>query len=560
MDTTIKRSDLQARDICFLLDINYMGGLFRFSTFPIDIDDEQENTTIRYFGGLADPDINMQTEIVGFNPESNKISLELIFPDINWVTEWTRGRVLDNASCQLSMITVKNNKTNFTMQNRVSLFSGFASGAIFGTPDKPTGHVAFTIENDLLITDRKVIQDYQYLEKFEFPLIWNPSEGKIIPFVFGKPGGWPRPGGDYFDFNGNSGAVPTYSGIFTNGSLFEFIVSYDVTPAGNIRVFDSEGGFFENPIETATDSNGQIYSYVAYNFGSPPELVDNNFNATGVQDLTYWLDFSDSNGAQTSPYTDGILQGAGDICIYFLERSGLAFDVEAWHGVRLFLNKYKFDGYINDPNSTWFEWLKESIIKYLPIEVVNSGRGLKPVVNLYFTSEEINPSHYVTDSGDFQIVTGLQPLDVEIVNSIKLFYAFDGAYEKFNAILRFNPDLDPRKNYMPTYIPTQIGKMSMEQYGLQEKIIEIYNLYDLDTAMRIGHDMLRMQAMGAMALEVSAAASMGYIDVGDILSLSSSHLGFTNYKCQIVSKSWQGNRWRFIIHLENNSLINPNQS
>jgi len=101
--------------------------------------------------------------------------------------------------------------------------------------------------------------------------------------------------------------------------------------------------------------------------------------------------------------------------------------------------------------------------------------------------------------------------------------------------------------------------MSLEQYGLQEKTLELYHVYDLDTALRIGHDKLRLQAFGAMAIEVSAAPKFGYLDLGDILSLSSEALGFDNYKCQIVSKSWQDNRWRFIIHLENNSLINPNQ-
>ena len=62
METNIKPSDLQGRDICFLLDIEYAGAVFRFSTFPINIEDFAENTTIQYKGGLlSDPDINLQT-------------------------------------------------------------------------------------------------------------------------------------------------------------------------------------------------------------------------------------------------------------------------------------------------------------------------------------------------------------------------------------------------------------------------------------------------------------------------------------------------------------------
>ena len=556
MDSLLKPSQLQGKDICFLLDIEYYGVLYRFSTFPIDIEDTASNQTIRYIGGLSDPDINQQTQIVGFNPEANKISIELIFPSVNWISEWTKGRVFDSSVCQLSIITAKDHKTTYTMQSRVSLFKGAASGAIFGTPDKPQGHIAFSIENDLVITDRKIIQEYQYLEISEFINIWSPSEGKIQPFVFGSPGSYPRPLSDGFDFLGRDAATPAYVIEFTS-AIIRFLIAYDLTESGSVRVYDSRGGYFENPIETDIDSNGQIYSYVALD-GTTPEEFD-NFDTSGDTDIEYWTDWTPSNGSVLSPYSNEAINGAGDICIYFLEKSGLDYDFEAWSGVRLFLNKYKFAGYINAPDATWFEWLKESIIEYLPIEVVNGANGLRPLVNLYFTSDYINPSHHISDNGDFQIITGLQPLDTEVINKINMFYCWSGIYQRFNAVLRFKPDMDLTKNDLANRVPSQIAKMSLEQYGLQEKTLELYHVYDLDTALRIGHDKLRLQAFGAMAIEVSAAPKFGYLDLGDILSLSSEALGFDNYKCQIVSKSWQDNRWRFIIHLENNSLINPNQ-
>ena len=45
---TIKRSEIQEGDICFLLDIEYYGAVYRFSTIPIDIEDITENTVIPY--------------------------------------------------------------------------------------------------------------------------------------------------------------------------------------------------------------------------------------------------------------------------------------------------------------------------------------------------------------------------------------------------------------------------------------------------------------------------------------------------------------------------------
>lgn len=558
METNIKPSDLRGRDICFLLDIEYGGAIFRFSTFPINIEDLAENTTIQYNGGLSDPDINLQTQIVGFNPEQNKLSLELIFNNINWVTEWTKGRVLDNAVCNLSMITVRDNKTPFSMQTRIGLFSGRATGAIFGTPDRPIGHVAFTIENNLVVTDRKIIQEFQYLDISEFPRRDEKVQGKIIPLVFGKPGPYPVPiDSDSFDFFDTIRATPAYP-IDSQTLYVIYIVAYSLIEATQLRIWDNTGGNFVNPVQAAIDSNGEFFSYVQYNVAGS-NVEDNSFFPAGDDDQEFWVQWSEFSGAIPNPYGQGYLEGAGDICIYALEKSGLKYDYAAWAGVRLYLNKYKFAGYINDTEATWFQWLQDSIIEYLPIEIVNTGNGLKPVINLYFASDEINPSHYVSDNGDFQIITGLQPLDVDIVNKISIYYSWDGFGKKYDSVLRLRSDMDPRLNYIANSIPSQLGKISLEQYGLKEVVYEIPHLYDLGTALKIAHDKMRLLAMGALAVEVSAAPKFGYFDLGDILSLSSDHLGFTNYKCQIVSKSWQANRWRFIIHLENNSLINPNQ-
>ena len=89
MQSYIKKSDLEGKEICFLLDVDYQGSIRKFSTFPIDITDTADNTTIPYFGGLNDPDITEQTDFVGFNLEANVVPIELIFYDVDWVYEWS---------------------------------------------------------------------------------------------------------------------------------------------------------------------------------------------------------------------------------------------------------------------------------------------------------------------------------------------------------------------------------------------------------------------------------------------------------------------------------------
>ncbi len=50
--------DTQDGEICFLLEVDWLGMKYRFSTLPIDLVDSQSGQTFRYNGGLGDPSID----------------------------------------------------------------------------------------------------------------------------------------------------------------------------------------------------------------------------------------------------------------------------------------------------------------------------------------------------------------------------------------------------------------------------------------------------------------------------------------------------------------------
>ena len=154
---TIKRSEIQEGDICFLLDIEYYGAVYRFSTIPIDIEDITENTVIPYRGALEDPPVNLQSDLLGVDLEANTISLELIFEEVDWVSEFLKGRTLNDALCSLSMVIVSEGSTSFTQQDRIGIFTGRALDAIFGDPEAPKGTISFTIENSVNVRDVKLL-------------------------------------------------------------------------------------------------------------------------------------------------------------------------------------------------------------------------------------------------------------------------------------------------------------------------------------------------------------------------------------------------------------------
>ncbi len=98
--------------------------------------------------------------------------------------------------------------------------------------------------------------------------------------------------------------------------------------------------------------------------------------------------------------------------------------------------------------------------------------------------------------------------------------------------------------------------MSYSRYGLRETVMELPFVWDMHTAYRIARDKIRMTALGAYGVEVFAFPSFGYLQIGEVISFTSHNLGLDEHKCQIVGKSWSGGKWRFVLHLEDNSIVN----
>ena len=560
---TIPKSRIEQGDICFLLDISYYGAVYRFSTVPIDIEDLAENTTIPYRGALSDPPINLQSDLLGVDLEANTISMELIFEEIDWVSEFLKGRTLNDALCELSMVIIQDGKTDFTQQDKLSIFKGRVLGAIFGSPDAPKGTISFTIENSVNVRVVKLLGPEHVILEDNYSIgIIEQSKGKVVPFIFGNLGTAPREAANTVVFDDDLHVAPAYQAGGTPTLLTQYFqVAYHpvYSPSNSlIQIFDGQGGSFSNYAITAVDNKGFIHTYVPFyitGFGTPEgtNVQFDNFQVSSPElSFTYYASWGQSNGGYPNIDGAGPLEGAVDISLYALEKSGLFFDYSSWQGLSAVLNRYKFGGYVNDLDINVYDWVKDNIWDLLPIMVVNGGKGIQAALNLYTYSQEIIASHNIIESGEFEIISPLTPLEGEIINKITIRFGWAGQLGSFRAQVVIDPTLaedEPMKYRDP------LAYISYTRYGLREKVIEAPYVYDFQTAVRIARDKIRAHALGNYAIEISAAPKYGYLDLGDIIAISSNTVGLTEHKCQIVSKSWNDNRWRYVLHIEDNPLV-----
>jgi len=519
----------------FFLEINYYGDVFRFSTYPINLIDTVTGDNISFEGGLDEVDYQQQSKLVGYNLDQDSLSLELHFKGINWVAEWIGKRTLDGSNCVLFLGNSETTKINELERLAV----GRVHDSIFGYPDKIIGWTSFSIENNQSSQGTiRVLPDYYKMSPEDFEELIPSFIGATAPFILGLPARsyWVSPVQSLLNQDRLSGA-PAYVVRFVTALLaIHIFVAYGRIQASRVRIYN-RNGWMDGLIQIAQDVNGRDYSYVDQ---QSPIASHNFFIDREDTGAVFWTEFNPLyGGGVLNPFGPGLLTGGGDICLYFLGLSNIDYDYSNWHSIRSLLNDYKFSGYINDPEVTIWEWLQESIISLLPIEIINIGRGISPVVNLLLDNNPI-PSTYLIDNSDSRIITGLQPIDIDIVNSVRINTSWDGQVEKFKSSTIVNCD------------NSQIARNSVDLYGVQELEVDSPYVYDPITASKIAHDIIALQGLKRYAIELSTTDRYSYISVGDIISISSDRLGFDSVVGQIIGKSWQDPEWNYIIQLTTN--------
>lgn len=564
------QDDFAGMEMCFLLDIDYLGKLYRFSTIPIDLEDQAELSTIRYEGGLEDPDINQSTSFLGTQVDTESVALELIFVDIDWVTEWLQGRTLELAKAALYAVPISEEKTSYTIQDRIPLFLGKATDPIYGDPTKPRGWIAFSIENNLNVNRIKLLEGSNEITRRRFPDPLNDTiYGKYAPFILGKPGRIiEAAAGNSISFVEKYPTSPAYRVQFRRvTSPFQedvrYLIAHHEVKATIGRIYDPKGGSFRNPILQDIDAEGNVYSYINWQeTGSGPNVLEyDNFQNVAVDPSgnpvelfnDYYASWGEEDGGFFQNFFEGAMTGGGDICLYVLEKLGLDYDYGAWAGLLPILNRYEFSGFVNDYEVTAFEWLKENIISNLPIEVINGAKGITPKLNLYFYSQTPETQYNITTNGQFEIITGIQPLDQPITNYLTIKFCYSVAYDSYQSSIIIDPRITEEESLV---VNDPVARLSYNRFGLRETVLELPFVWDLKTAFRIARDKIRVFGLGAKAVEVSASPRYSYIEIGDVISLTSD-IGLENHKCQVISKSWDNNRWRFVLHIEENPIITP---
>ena len=563
--------DYLSVEICFLLEVDIGGRTYRFSTFPVSFD--EGGSSVLYEGRLDNPEIGISlSELGNIKLSQSSVSMAVIFPfDVS--KRQMKGKGIERMVARLYYVTVKNRIIQQSYGERISLFTGKIVDPVYGYPRMDPGYVEFSIENEVSFSDqsllRRIVGDAVFLSATQFsqeayrvgPLsppvdpdgiteVIKPHLGKCSPAVIGKPGTIREEIGSSYGFP----STPAYqiANQTSPSNIGWYVIAGHPVAASTVDIYDNQGNVDSNrAVLSQVGSKGQVYSFIQV---TTPSNLDQTYTINN--DLEYWIRWDDGGGL-LSPYTSGeALEGGGDLLVYLLDSIQVDFDRQAFSSVRTLLNQYKFAGYINDPQMKCYEFLQRYIVAFLPVSLVAGSSGLYPVIDHRLDETYNNPRVEIIASETFSRIQPISPIDSEIVNDLTVRFAPQGASSDQDTyrgvvVIRYEKLLEGNAQYE---IISPYSIVSFQRYGRREQSLDLEYVHDRDTAIRIGLDYMRRKALPQKKTTYRASISWGYLDVGDIISLSDSEIGLDRHRVQIVTKRYDGASWLYDILLQENPI------
>ena len=536
------RSELLGADPIFLLEITWGSYIYRFATKAIHLLDN--GVYLPFVGHLDNPQYIEQTNLLGIDIEEKSVPLALHFSGVNIALEEMRGNTIEGSKAELSYIL---DLQDPNYEERVILAQGIISQPIYGHPDRPVEYVECSLESQNVINSTSLLNSvnprYTVNPDIETDTSLNYSpqtEGKILGLALGR-----------FTFIDGFEifTIPAYFYSRTPPSNYYALFPH-LSVSTTVKVRDSKGNEINADLRFKTKRlESRFFTYASVKDHSST-LADPFTN----EEVEYWGFIEEG---LPNPIGDGVLEGAGDVCIWALSNTGIDIDYDAWYNVRNYLNEYKIAGYLQNPDITGLEFLQQEILPYLPIEIVQGNNGLSPRLNLIASAGVVQPTEHITAGAVFFRTGPVLPLTEpqDICNAIKVRFAWRGITQAYFGIIDIGPD-QAAEQALSNEIVDQYSIISVSKYGLKRKTIELNFVYDYATAARIAQEYIRFNSMPRLGITYKAVGYYGWLQVGDIIELTDSDISIDRQKAQIVSKRWQETHWEFVLELEINHISN----
>jgi len=529
----------------FCVEFLWGGRVHRYATHDITL--QSNGGPIHYLPSIMEFDFVESADLTSIDLEANIVSMGLIMDDVDLLERWSQGDTMEGLDAEFFYLLMRDDVAQQDFEDRVVLYRGQIQEPQIGDPNQFYQFVSISIEAQPYDSNRLLMDSNKYIDTRFDDRDTNTSDGKPYPIILGSAGGAIR---TTEGTTKNIFALPNYNTQRYDSHYGEMMIAGHEVEATEIVIQDENFMETTKTIGVRDDGRGNVFSYVRL---VPSDNVAIP-NYTGSGESRQWWYYFTNGGGLINPFGDGDLKGAGDICRWALQRSGQLIDDGAWANLSPILNQYNFEGYINDPKVTAFDWLNGNILPFLPITVRMGPKGLRPILIEMWALTHVTSMASITVDNDSNVVQ-VSPINTirttsELVNELTLRWGKRGFDQSYTSMVRVTNIKSEEYDVVSDY-----SILSVNRYGTKPAAMDSDYIYDRDTAIKVAMDLVRSKCLPIQSIEVDVDMELGWLMVGDVLDVTVPKLYLTNHKMIIVSKRWRETHWRWELAFE----MNPRQ-
>lgn len=499
--------------LCWLLDIEYAGTLYRWSSRPVE--PISEAGALSYPGGLDAIDFTDALAIVSDASRDRSISLSVLWPSPGVALLIQRGHDLAAAVGALSLWI-----EGQPWESRLVVLSGLLSQPEYEAADQP---VSFSITEQPLDDIAQIIPPSMQIDDTTWPTAPESSHNQRYPLPFFAPGA-----------HRSDGVLsPAYAIEYTTGTkkVDTLLISGFPVAATTVDI----GVWVDHELQT---QNVNVQTYTD-GLGRTVWGVDITGLSADFTQADEWFVHDWKEGGFRSLYRQGPLTTAGELMRFLADRSSARVDRARFASIASQLS-WPIEGFIDDV-ATPLGYLCDVLLPILPVSLASGPLGLFPVLWRY-DAKKSDAVEALTNGENCARVGPVtyQSKPSDLVQRIELEWAFDAHTKQFTRQTRLEPydTIGDSRSHSSAFVRaaatryTDNDPKKWRTYHTESEIIG-----DEVTAGRYLIWKIRQLGYSPRLIEYDVGQECAWLELGEVVTLTDTELYLIAVVALVVAKT-----------------------
>jgi hypothetical protein len=436
------RSALIDGRLVWLLEIEYAGAIWRWSSRPVEV--VGDAGTFVFPGGLDDLNMEDSLAIVGDAGDERSVSLSILWPSPGVAVLIQRGHDLAAAIGQLSLWM-----EGETYESRMVVIQGLLSQPEYEHPDQP---VSFTLTELPMDDLASIVAPEAQVDEVTWPTapVSATNQRYPCPFFGAAASARRAPGGEAV------GLSPAYPLDLVTGEVHTLVISAYPVAATTVTLGTVIDNVYDTTIRTVTEAEDYL--------GRQVYTVDISAASATFKKAAAWFVTDWNEGGVLANIAGGgrPVTTAGDLMFWLAQRSSVRVDLARFASVAGYLN-WPIEAYVDEQASP-IGWMVDRLLPILPVSLASGPGGLQPILWRYDARREDAVEHLVNGENCARVgAVAYSAKPADLVQRIVLDYGWDAGNQDYTKHMIAEPlpagppPVDPAILLAlpgsPTYIP-----------------------------------------------------------------------------------------------------------